>query len=267
MQVQTLISNSNNFCYIDRFDDLTKLALALKAQIYYLDPIRNKVFGFYEESYSLVETDSPIKINTPVFFAGSRIQKEVINQYKTYFYEESYPYFLFPENRRGDFMNHNIGMIPPEQFDTAYRLIDIMTRKTLDDSFISFDPEKLFLVPNYINLINKFEERIKLLDNPIVFEDMQDNEVIMSVMNSKVSQGAKLLTLSANGKRYGFYVFKSLLGPITKADKLTLIIRQDRFESNKFMITFRVFKKKTKLDIPELNSMTVDTHAFILNLF
>ena len=189
-----------------------------------------------------------------------------MNQYKTFFYEENYPYFLFPENRRGDFVNRNIGLRLSDR-DIGYGFIDMMTGKVLDDSFITFEYENTFLVQNYFNRIYSFQSRLQTLGESIVFENMQDNEVIMQVMNSKVSQGAQLLTLSANGKNYGFYVFKSLLGPITKADKLTLIIRPDIIEKNKFMITFRVFKKKPKIEIPELSSMTIDTHAFILNLF
>ena len=266
MQVQTLISNSNNFRYLDRFDDILKVALAMKAQYYYADPITNKIYGFYEENYSLVETVAPFPISNPVFFSGYLIPKDIVNQYKTFFYEESYPYFLFPENRRGDFVNRNIGLRLPDR-DIGYGFIDIMTGRELEDSIISFEYDNTFLVQNYFNRIYSYYSRLQTLGQPIVFENMQDNEVIMQVMNNKVSQGAQLLTLSANGKNYGFYVFKSLLGPITKADKLTLIIRPDIVEKNKFMITFSVFKKKSKLEVPELTSMTVDTHAFILNLF
>lgn len=266
MQVQTLISNSNNFRYLDRFDDILRIALAMKAQLYYADPISNKIYGFYEENYSLVETVVPFPISNPIFFSGYLIPKDIVNQYKTFFYEETYPYFLFPENRRGDFVNGNIGLRLPDR-DVGYGFIDMMTRKVLDDSFITFEYENTFLVQNYFNRICSFQSRMQTLESPIVFENMQDNEVIMQVMNNKISQGAQLLTLSANGKNYGFYVFKSLLGPITKADKLTLIIRPDMVEKNKFMITFSVFKKKSKLEVPELTSMTVDTHAFILNLF
>lgn len=266
MQVHTLISNLNNFRYIDRFDDILKLALAMKAQLYYADPISNKIYGFYEENYSIIETIAPFNISSPIFFSGTSIPKDIVNQFKTFFYEEQYPYFLFPENRRGDFVNGNIGLKLPDR-DSGIGFVDLMTGKILDDSFTSFDYESIFLVQNYLNTIHSFQSRLQTLDYPIVFEDMQNHEVIMKIMNTKVSQGAELLVLSANGKNYGFYVFKSLLGPLTKADKLTLIIRPDKFEKNKFMITFRVFKKKPKIDIPELTSMTIDTHAFILNLF
>ena len=265
MQAHTLISNSNNFYYLDRFDDITKIALALKAQLYYADPIRNKIFGFYEENYSLIETEAPFKISNPVFFAGYNIPKDIVNEFKTFFYCQEHPTFLFPENRRGDFVNHNIGLSVIK--DAGYSFVDLMTGNEMIDSFMSCGYDMEYRIPEYINSINSFESRFNTLGEPIVFEDIQNNPVIADVMSSKITQGAKLLVLSANGRNYGFYAFKSLLGPMTKADKLTLIIRPDKIEKNKFMITYRVFKKKTKLDIPELSSMTIDTHAFILNLF
>lgn len=267
MQLQTLISNSNKFYYIDRFDDILKIALALKAQLYYADAISNKIYGFYEEHYSIIEVDAPFKITNSVFFAGYSAPKEEIGIHKTYFYTEEYPYILFPENRRGELVNGNIDLKYPDFVDTNYALIDRMTGKYLTDSFISYDPDKWFKIPEYIDQIRAFNQRSYTLDSPIIFDDMQSNQVISDVMSSKVTEGRKLLILNSNGRNYGLYIFKSILGPITKADKLTLFIQQDRFESQKFMATFRVFKKNTKLDIPELTSMTIDSHAFILNLF
>ena len=267
MQLQTLISSSNKFYYVDRFDDILKIALALKAQLYYADAITNKIFGFYEEHYSILEVDVPFKITNSVFFAGYSAPKEAISNHKTYFYMEEYPYILFPENRRAEVMNGNIDLRYPDFIDTNYSLIDRMTGKALDDSFIAYDQEKWFKIPEYINQIILYNQRVYTLDSPMAFEDMQTNEVISEVMSNKITEGRKLLIVNAYGRNYGLYIFKSMLGPVTKADKLTLFIQQDRFESQKFMATFRVFKKKTKLDIPELTSMTIDTHAFILNLF
>ena len=65
---------------------------------------------------------------------------------------------------------------------------------------------------------------------------------------------------------YSFYVFKSLLGPLTKSDKLTAYIQPDILEPNKFAITFSVYKKKSKLGIPDLIDQKVDTHVFMINL-
>lgn len=269
MQLQILTSNSNNYRYIDRFDDITRIALALKAQLYYADPITNKIYGFYEEHYSIIEIDVPFRITNPVFFAGYGIPKDHINANKTYFYVEEYPFFLFPENRRGDFMNHNIGYKTPDTEFNDYCFVDNMTKHIIEDSFISYDPEKIFRVPEYMRILEGYKNRAMMIRESFVFDNMQDNEVIAKVIGSKVSLGVQLLVLSCNGRQFGFYVFKSLLGPITKADSLSIIIYPDPIESTKFMVTFRVTKKKSKIEVPELknNCVVIDTHAVFLNLF
>lgn len=261
MQQQILTSNSNNFHYIDRFDDIMKIALALKAQLYYADSITNKIFGFYEEGYSIIETEVPFKITNSVFFSGTSLQKDIINFHKTFFYVDEYPFYLFPENRRADFMNNNI------LFDWEYTSFrDKMTGALLDDCILSYEPDSWFKFPKYMSLIKAYNNRLFTLDKPIVFENIQNNNVIIKTMSNKVSQGCNILALNSDHKSFVFYVFKSLLGPVTKADNLTLYIQPDKLETNKFMATFEVYKKKTKLEVPGLNDMRIQTHVFILNL-
>ena len=266
MLLQTLTSYSNKFIYIDRFNDLAKLGSALKVQKVYVDPNTNKMYGFYDECYSIIETNIPFKVDKPIFFDLSTTvnskTKEFIEYYKTFFNITEYPNFLFPENRRGDLMNNNISY----NWDPEFNFVDNMTGKILDDCLVTTIPEKLFLNSGYIKYIEGYYNRLRTLDQPIIFENMQNNDVIMNIMSSKVSQGCKILSLNTDNRVYTFYVFKSLLGPLTKSDKLTIIIRQDKFELNKFMVTFSVYKKKTKLDIPELSDMIIDTHSFMINL-
>ena len=275
----TLTSPSGNFRYIDRFDDITRLALASKAQLFYADSATNTIYGFYKEHYSLVTIPCPFRITNSVFFAGYGLDKDLINSVKTFFYIDEYPYILFPENRRGDLMSSNIAIkysIGNISYDgdgnamssDLYMLIDKMTGRQLNDCIITVDPERWFKIPEYIDLIHKFYRRMTILGDPILFENMTSNDTISEVMASKVSQGAKFLKLSSNGRNYGLFAFKSLLGPVTKQDRLDIIIRPDRLEINKFMITFRVTKTKHKIPVREVQGLplVVETHASILNV-
>lgn len=275
----TLTSASGNYRYIDRFDDITRLALATKAQLFYADSYTNIIYGFFKEHYSMVSIPCPFKITNSVFFAGYGLDKDLINSVKTFFYIDEYPYILFPENRRGDMMASNlaikysIGNLSYDENGNAvssdlYTIIDKMTGKQLNDCIITVDPERWFKVPEYISLINKYYRRITVLGDPIIFENMTENQIISSVMSSKVSQGATFLRLTASGKNYGLFVFKSLLGPITKQDKLDIIIRPDKLEIDKFMITFRVTKRKHKIPVREIIGLplVIETNASILNI-
>ena len=271
MQLQTLISNSNEFYYIDRFDDILKLALMLKAQYYYADACLNKIFGFYEDHHSLIEIDCPFKITNSVFFNGYSVPKESVSRNKTYFYVKEYPFFLFPENRRADFMNGYIAFKYPSTDDRDgipdYGFIDKITGAFIEDAILLYGVDDWFKYSSYINTISACYQRMKFSTESIVFDDMQNDEVISSVMSSKIANGRKLLVLNSRNKNYAMYVFKALLGPITKADRLTITINPDIFERNKFMATFTVTKKKTKkVDIAELGDIVISTRAFMLNL-
>lgn len=265
MQRQILTSPSGNFCYQPRFDDLTRLAAATKAQVFYADAITNKLYGFYEECYSIIELDIPFKIDISIFFTsvvlGTKI-REVINANKCFFTVPEYPCFAFPENRRGDFMNRNI------QFDfDDYLFIDKMTGAVMEDCILIGLPEALFKYPRYLQFIQAMNMRSYQLGEPQVFEDAQDLDAIQSVINNKVSEGAKVLLVEGN-KTYGMHVFKSLIGPITKVDKLVLTIRDDILEYNKFMVSFTVNKRKCKIEVPEIfnQSISITTHSFMLNI-
>ena len=265
MQERILTSYSGNYFYIDRLDDIIKIAFALKAQSYFVDAISNKIFGFYDERYSIIETNVPFKISNSFFFSAvslnSAESKELININKTYFTIPEYPYILFPENRRADLMNQNIVLRLDNQ-----TFIDNMTGKVLTDIIMAVDMNQWFMVSKYLDSLNAYFNRMRTLEQPSIFENMNENSTIQEVISSKISQGTKILKLNSGNNQYAFYIFKSLLGPLTKTDKLTIFISPDIIEKNKFKVTFRVYKKKAKIDIPELNDMTIDTHVFMINL-
>lgn len=268
MLSSTLINYSNNYIYIDRLDDIIRIAFALKAQVYYVDAISNKIFGFYEEGYSIIETVVPFKLNTSFLFSGTCLgttkNKEYININKTYFMIPDYPFILFPENKRADLMNNNINF-SLDSINGEY-FTDKMTGKVFDDIMISFDVDKWFLAHKYTDILNSYINRHQTLGYSYIFENMNENNTIQEVTTSKVSQGAKLMDLIIGEKHYTFYVFKSLIGPLTKSDNLTIIITPDLLEKDKFKLTFRVYKKKSKLGVPELIDMSIDTNVFMLNL-
>lgn len=265
MQLLTPTSFLNEFYYVDRFDDILALCGAMKCNKFYVDASRHKIFGFYDENYSVVETDLPFPVNHSFFFGRTAIStpayRESIGRTKTYFFVKEYPYCFFPENRRADLMNNNL------VFDFRYNaFVDRMTGRVLDDILVTIPYDEWFRMDKYLEFLQLYIDRHMTLEFPIVFDNMDQNEIIQKVNSSKVSQGTELLTLRTAEDVFSFYIFKSLLGPLTKSDKLSIIIQKDVLEPNKFAATFSVFKKKPKLGIPELLEMRVNTHVMMLNL-
>ena len=265
MLLQTPTSFLNEFYYVDRFDDILALCGAMKCNKFYVDASRHKIFGFYDESYSVVETVLPFPVNHSFFFGRTAIStpayRDLIGNTKTYFFVEEYPYCFFPENRRADLMNNNL------IFDFfSNRFVDKMTGKVLEDILVTIPYDEWFKMDRYLGVLYLYFERQRTLEYPILFDGMDQNEVVQFVNSSKVSQGTELLTLRSEGKTFSFYIFKSLLGPLTKSDRLSITIQSDMLEPNKFAATFSVYKKKPKLGIPEILDMRIDTHVMMLNL-
>lgn len=266
MQLQTLISSSNNFIYIDRLDDIFKIAAAIKGNIFFMDPSSQKLFGSYVEPYSIIETQLPFPVKIPFLFTDRLYQsiksKAALNQYKTFFYIPEFPQFLFPEYMRAAVMNGTIG-IDWEQ----YILIDTTTGMELPDYLVSMMPDDDFAIKAFVGALNGYNNAINSnIYIPIAeFTGMEKDPVIANVTTSKVSQGRKIIALETPDGLYAFYVFKALVGPLTRQDKLSLYIYKDRFVPKKFMTTFRV-TKKSKLGIPELSTLIVDTHISMINL-
>lgn len=267
MQVRMLTSSSAEYKYIDRFDDIIRLGSVLKSTYIFASSDSNKIYGLYDDLFCLGEIECPFPISNPVFLRLYNIDKKVVydGYHSTYFYREDYPFILLPENRRGDMMNENISIRYPDLELSEHYLIDNMTGHALEDCFISFGVDNWYRYPYYMYQIHSYLNRLRYTSPPVEFTDMQDNEVVEEIMSNKISFGSKLLTLSCNGRNYKLYVFKSLFSSLNKSDKLSIIIRQDIRDSTKFIATFRVFKKKAKIEIPEISSLVIDSHACYLN--
>ena len=269
------IKNSGEIRYIDRLEDLISLAATLKCQEYYMDPYTKKIYGFYSDFHSLIETDLPFNINAPLLMEASCLTiavKELIHNTKSFFYSTNYPYILFSENRRADFINNNLSFTYGDN-ETGPGVIDNMTGNYINDCIITVNPDVWYLSGNFRYVIDSYYARIPYLGTPKVINKYNEDPVVLEVLNNKITEGTKLetvkfITPNNSYKTYTFYIFKSLLSTYTRVDSLDLYIQDDLIEPNKFMATFRVTKKnKLKNNIPELgSSFIIDTHVFMFNL-
>lgn len=269
MPKQYLTSLSGKFIYYPRFDDLCRIAAGLKAHIFFADAVTNKMYAFYEECYSVIETDIPFKLDNSIFFTsvvlGTTYRQKIFDT-KCYFTVPECPWFAFPENRRGDFMNGYIAY----DYETE-SFVDPMTNCPIDDCILIGIPLMQFTYDKYIKFLSALNFRYSHRSmNPIVFQNAEENPTIQAVSAGKVTEGTKNLILSKpeNGKKYLIKVFKNLIGPMAKADKLNIHIQDDNFESDKFIVCFEVLKKRCNWDVPEIKGkpVTIRTYALILNL-
>lgn len=267
MPQQILTSSLNKFIYIDRVNDLFKLASSMKCNTFIMNPYEGILYGSYEEPYSIIETNIPFKVCDDIFIFTSNLyqsskSKEIINKYKTFFYIPEFPQFLFPENMRAKLMNNEIII----DWD-YYILRDSITWEPLEDYLCSQLPDSMFSINGLIASLTSYKECMSngSYYQDIVFDDCQKHPVVMDVIQSKVSQGRKLMTLEYGNKKFAFYAFKGLLGPLTKQDKLVIYIAESIFVPKKFIATFTV-AKKSKLGIPEVALQFISTHVPMINL-
>ena len=267
MQSQILTSSSNKFIYIDRVDDLFKLAASMKCNTFIMNPFEGVLYGSYEEPYSIIETNVPFRVCDDIFIFTSNLfqstrSKEIINKYKTFFYIPEAPQFLFPECMRAKLMNNGIAI----DWD-YYILRDALTGEPLEDYICSQLPDSMFSINGLIASLSGYKQSMSngTYYQNIVFDDCQKHPVIMDVIQSKVSQGRKLMVLEQGDKKFAFYAFKGLLGPLTRQDKLVIYIAENIFIPKKFIATFTV-AKKSKLGIPEVTLQFISTHVPMINL-
>lgn len=267
MQQEILTSSSGKFYYIDRLDDIIKISALTKAKMFYVSAENSTLFGSFEEPYSVITTPIPFTPSNSLYFSnslyGNTVSKEIINKHRTFFYVPEYPWILFSENRRGSLMN---GRISFDYLNLSF--IDNLTGEIIKDCLITYHPEDLFIMDgfkrNFINwsaCVNRY-----FLNSPFVFTQMERAEEIQWIVQNKVTEGSIPMNLVSGENQYTFYVFKALIGSMTKQDSLVIRIYPDPFSFNSFMIDFEVIKNKMKIGISGFNQTNIHTYVRMLNL-
>ena len=268
MQFETLISSSGEFYYIDRLDDIIKIAALTKAKMFYVDEQSSMLFGSFEEPYSIIKTMIPFKPTTSLYFSstmfGNTALKEAINKNRTFFYVPEYPWIIFSENRRASLMN---GRIKFNHENLEFR--DTFTNERITDCLITYYPEDMFIMNAFKQNFLKWNASANwYMSNPaIIFENMQNANEIQYLIQNKVTAGSIIMNLNTEDRQFTFYVFKALVGSMTKQDTLTINIYPDPYLSNSIMIEFIIHKHKLKTGINDYHETTIHTFVRMINLF
>ena len=228
MPLITQINPINDIRYVDNFEILYKVALSLKAQHYFADPMSRTIYGFYSDYHSILETALPCEINNPLFFYGSVFTpkvKEYISKFPNhYFYSASQPFFLFPENRINDYLTgklyfnygDKVEKINHHIFTKGFSAFD---ENIAEDCLVLADPDEWYLSNRYINTINAYRRRLSFLNKPFIIKNFHTNPIVQVVLSNKITIGTKVVSISEFDEPYGykpirpytFYIFKNLI--------------------------------------------------------
>lgn len=267
MQLEILISNSSNFIYIDRLDDIVRIAAMTKTRLFYLDAESATLFGSFEEPYSVIITTLPFMPTASFYFSstmyGNRIAKDVIDKNRSFFFVPEYPWILFPENRRASLMAGRIA------FDYEnFQFVDISTSAIIEDCLMAYNPNEKFIMDSFVRNYYRWKDSWSYYSSgpSATFKDIQNYESIQWVIQNKVTEGSTLMNTSIEGKRFSFYIFKALIGSLTKQDSLDMNFYFDPFLSNTLVVEFIVHKKKVKIGVKELKETDIKTYIRVLNL-
>lgn len=264
MQLQTLTNPSGKIFYIDRFNDLVEMAVTMKGQVFIVDSATNTLYGFFTECYSIIESKIPFPVqNSFMFYAMNSEERKIAASNPSIFFTKENPEFLISMNRRGDFENQNIG------YDHESGLFyDLMTGHQLDDCLAICRSSRVFINWMYYDALNKFRYRNQFLGEPIVFQNMQQDETIQSVLIDKVSAGTKKLILPVGNKNVCMFIFRNTFPQMNRTDRLDIIIRKDYLEPNTFVANFRVYKpfKKSKLTFADPDGIVYNNYMRFLDV-
>lgn len=264
MQLETLISPSGNLVYIDRFDDIVDMASAMKGQVFIADASTNKLYGFFLECYSVMEAVIPFPIqNSVMFYSMNSDERQIVRDNPTIFYYTERPEFLISINRRGDFENQNIGY----DHDTG-NFYDLMTGAEIRDCLSICRSSRVFINWMFPDTLARFKNREAFLGPPIVFENMQTNQIIQSTLSDKVSAGIKKLILPIGDHNLCICIFRNTFPQLNKSDRLDIIVRKDLLEGNSYVVNFKVYKsfKKCKLPFALPDGIIYQNHMRFLDI-
>lgn len=241
-------TSSTSLIPINDFHYIYELARCAKCQNYILLQSTNTLYGFPADCSCIHEIPVPFKVNTDLTFGFESVKKEMLEN-DGFFIPDKFCWFILP-NKYWD--RYSKGFIDWE-FDLGldrYVLFDKETGPIDHIPMSSYRLEINFVYQKMIQQLEGFFNRLYTLSNrPVLFTGMESNDTIRNVYDNKVSLGRNLIKLSKDNTNVAFYIFKSLFA-LAKSDTLDIEIRHDIYQTNLFMATFKPYKKRNPIAIP-----------------
>lgn len=228
------------------FHYIYELAKCSKCQIFILLEQTNTLYGFSNDCCSIHEITVPFKVNTDLAFELSEIDTDILNSNKNFFIPNNFNWVIIPEYYWDMYINGDL-VKEYDFINERYDIKDKTTNKTIDQ-FHMIKAASKHALSIALNQLSGWFNRLYTLSTPELFTNLQNNDVVRNVYDNRVSMGRSLIRLTNNNIDVAFYIYKGLF-TLNKSDSLDIEIRFDRFESEKFMATFKTKRKRNPMSL------------------
>ena len=255
--------NPSNYRIVRRFDLLVQIAKIMRGcHFYYVSQENHAIYGVSEEAYAIRELLLPesIPVSTSFIFRLDTVNLDIVSKYVDFAIFDDMPWALIPLVYKDDISEYYPKFKPVSDL----QLWTIMNKKTKEEvDFVDlYAPETKKEIPltPVMDLINSFFfSRRCLSQEHYYFPNMHENQIVQDVFRSKASMGEKYLTLRAEDKFYGFFLFKNLF-VLNLNDKLDIVIHDRIDYPQLFDVKFVVLHKNNPLR-HLLDNFTENTYA------
>ena len=239
-------TSSTSLIPITDFHYIYELARCAKCPNYILLKSTNTLYGFSTDCSCIHEIYVPFQVNTDLTFGFESVKKEILDN-EGFFIPDKFCWFILPNKYWNMYINDQIKC----EFDLGLDRYDLYDTNGQQIECIPMSPYRIEINFTYQKMIQQLEgfmNKLYYLDNPIIFQNMQDNEIIRYIYDNKISIGRSLLKLNSSNINVALYIYKSMF-TLAKSDTLDIEIRFDKFQSNLFMATFKPHKKRNPIAI------------------
>ena len=241
LSIQT---SSFDLVEITDFKYIYDLARCSKCKVFTMLKQTNKLYGSDGDCCTIHEIDIPFLINTDLQFVyDSDIDKGVVQKYNSFFVPEKFPWVILPSVYWEMYIG---GDIYSELSIECNReiLYDRTTKQPIDQIQMYTQRYHRDYQRNvFDNQLSNFLMRLYTLAAPHTFYNMEKDEMIRKVFDSKSIMGRFLCRFKNEYIDVAVYFYKGIFS-LAKSDTLELDIRFDKFNTRQFMITYRPKKKK-----------------------
>ena len=241
LSIQT---SSSNLIEITDFKYIYDLARCSKCKLFTVLRSTNKLYGSDGDCCAIHEIDIPFLINTDLQFVyDSDIDKSIVQKYDSFFIPAKFPWVILPSV----YWEMYIGGDIYEELDSLCDkniLYDKTTKQPIEQIQMYVQRYHHDYQRNvFDNQLDNFLIRLYTLSTPYTFYNMEKDEMIRKVYDSKSIMGRFLCRFKNEYIDVAIYFYKGIFS-LAKSDTLELDIRFDKFCTKQFMITYKPKKKK-----------------------
>lgn len=269
MQLHIRTSNSNSgMIPINGFKYIYEYARCSKCNLFIALQSTNTLYGGNKEFSCIHEMNLPFQLNTDLFLNFLEVDKGIVESNDNFFVPEEWNWVILPEKYWTPYIMGELDI----DYDYEKERYNVVEKKQYP--FTPIEQIHMFSVRQcnsfdenmFFKNVEAFLNRLPLLSDAKIINDIHLNPIIQEAYNNKTSAGRFVCQIKTENINIVFYFFKSLFS-LAKADTLDLMVRFDKFESHIFMASFLPKKKKNPLSYnPDGFVFKESVHCMYINM-